>query len=171
MGPGMIAARGVHARHQAGTGSTPLAANLQRNGRFVLGIVQHKRCFDIADMRPGCEPRYKFLKGRHVGRDAFEDEVNVAGQHPAFAHHRLGAHIGLKGAQIGLRLTGEMDQREHRDLETQLAAVEQAAIAGNIARFLQRPDPAQAGRRRNSSAGGEIDIGNPAIGLNFLQNF
>src|SRR3981189_2993176 len=46
-----------------------------------------------------------------------------------------------------------------------------AAVAQNVALFLQRPHPAQAGRRRNADAFGQFDIGDSAIGLDFGEDF
>ena len=43
-------------------------------------------------------------------------------------------------------------------------------IAADIAGLFQRPDPAQAGRRRNADALGQLDIGHAPIGLEIGQN-
>ncbi len=39
------------------------------------------------------------LESLQVGRDAFEDEIDLARQHPAFAHQRLPAHEGLESGE------------------------------------------------------------------------
>ncbi|MEY9222041.1 hypothetical protein ABH974_002464 [Bradyrhizobium ottawaense] len=42
--------------------------------------------------------RDEILEGRHVGGDAFEDEIDLARQHPALPHQGLGADELLEGA-------------------------------------------------------------------------
>ena len=75
-----------------------------------------------------------------------------------------------KRAQIGVGLAGQVHRREHRDVEAEPARIQQAAIALDVALFLQRADPAQAGRRRNPDALGQFDIGDSAVGLDFGEN-
>src|ERR1700722_1217296 len=60
---------------------------------------------------------------------------------------------------------------EHRDVETEPARIQQSAIALDVAGFLQRSHPAQAGRRRNADAPGQFDVGDSAVGLNFAEDF
>ena len=65
------------------------------------------------------------LKRRQRRRDAFQDEVDLARQHPAFAHDRLRAHEFLERREIGLRLARQVHHREDRDLEAEQLLVEQ----------------------------------------------
>ena len=66
----------------------------------------------------------EILKRRHVGRHAFQDEIHLARQHPAFPHQRLGAHEILERAQIGVGLAGQMHRSEHRDVKTEPARIQ-----------------------------------------------
>ena len=113
----------------------------------------------------------EILKRRHVGRDAFQDEIHLARQHPAFPHQRLGADEFLERAQIGVGLAGQMHGRKHRDVEAEPARIQQAAVALDVALLLQRPDPAQAGRRRNADPFGQFHVGDSAVGLDFGEDF
>jgi len=122
-------------------------------------------------MRRRCQIGDEILERRHVGRHAFQDEVDFARQHPAFAHQRLGAHEILERAQIGVGLAGQMHRCEHRDIETEPARIQQSAIPLDIAGFLQRSHPAQAGWRRNADASGQLNVGDAAIGLDFAEDF
>ena len=71
----------------------------------------------------------EILEGGHVGRYAFQDEIDFARQHPALAHQRLGADELLEGAQIGLRLAGEVHCGEHRDVEAELSRERYAELS------------------------------------------
>ena len=66
----------------------------------------------------------KILERRHVRRDAFQDEIDLARQHPAFPHQRFRAHELLEGPQIGVGLAGQMYRGEHRDVESKPVRVE-----------------------------------------------
>src|SRR6202035_3112589 len=65
----------------------------------------------------------------------------------------------------------QMDGGEHGDVEAEPARVEQSAVALDVALFLQRAHPAQAGRRRDADALGQLDIGDSAVGLDLAQDF
>src|SRR5258706_591585 len=52
------------------------------------------------------------------------NEVDLARQHPAFPHQRLGAHELLECPQVGIGLAGQMHGSEHRDVETEPARVQ-----------------------------------------------
>ena len=64
-----------------------------------------------------------------------------------------------------------MHRRKHRDVEAEPARIQQAAIALDVTFFLQRPDPAQARRRRNADALGQFHICDSAVGLDFGEDF
>src|SRR3984957_8908982 len=113
----------------------------------------------------------EFLEFLHVRRDAFQDEIHLARQHPAFPHQGLGAHEILERPQISLRLARQMDGGEHGDVEAEPARVEQSAVALDVALLLQRAHPAQAGRWRDADALGQLDIGDSAVGLDLAQDF
>ena len=102
---------------------------------------------------------------------AFQDEIDLARQHPAFPHQGLGAHERLERAQVGIGLARQVHRSEHRDVEAEPARIQQTAITLDIASLLERPDPAQAGRRRNTDAFGQLHIGNSAVGLDFGEDF
>ena len=111
------------------------------------------------------------LKRLEIGRDAFEDEIDLARQHPAFAHQRLLAHIGLEGIEVGFRLARQMHHGEGDELVAEPLLVEQAAIALDEARLLQRPHPPQTGRRRNADPARQFHIGDAAVVLQFGEDF
>ena len=71
----------------------------------------------------------------------------------------------------GIRLAGQMDRGEHRDVEAEPARIQQAPVALDVAVFLQRADTAQAGGRRNADAFGQFDIGDSAVGLDLGEDF
>jgi hypothetical protein len=60
--------------------------------------------------------------------------------------------------------------RKHSHLVTERLLVEQSAIALDEARFLQRPHPAKARRRRNADPARQFDIGHAAVTLQLLQD-
>ena len=99
---------------------------IHRHHRRVLGVTQRQRGLDVAHVRLGGEPRDEVLERRHVGRDAFEDEVDLAGEHPAFAHQRLLAHEVLERLEVRLGLAREMHHGEHGDLVAEPLLVEHA---------------------------------------------
>ena len=67
----------------------------------------------------------KAWKVLQVRRHAFEDEIDLARQHPAFAHQRLRAHELLEGREVGLGLARQVHHGEDRDLVAELLLVEQ----------------------------------------------
>ena len=60
-----------------------------------------------------------------VRRDAFQDEVDLARQHPALAHQRLRAHESLERREVGLGLARQVHHGEDRDLVAEQLLVEQ----------------------------------------------
>jgi tripartite-type tricarboxylate transporter receptor subunit TctC len=68
-----------------------------RHHRGVLGVAQRQRRLDVAHMRRAGQLANEILKGLQIRRHAFEHEVDLAGQHPAFAHQRLTADEILEG--------------------------------------------------------------------------
>jgi hypothetical protein len=121
-------------------------------------------------MRRRGQVRDEILKRRHVGRHALQDKIDFARQHPALPHQGLGAHELLERAQIGIGLARQMHRSEHRDVESQPARIQQAAVAQDVAFFLQRPHPAQAGWRRNTDPFGQFHVGDSAVGLDFAED-
>ena len=95
-----------------------------------------------------------------VGRDAFEDEVDLAQQHPAFPNQRLAAHESLEGLKVGLGLARQMYHSERDHLAAQLLLVEKRAIAA-----IWPPPRGRAygaGRRREMPTAAPFDIGSAA---------
>ena len=77
----------------------------------------------------------------------------------------------LERREVGLGLAGEMHHGEHGDLVAEQLLVEQRPVALDEAGLLQRPHPAQAGRRRNADPARQLHIGDAAVLLQFLQDF
>ncbi len=144
---------------------------LQRHHGGILGIAQRERGLDVAHMRGGGQFRHEGLKGLEIGGDAFEDEVDLPGQHPAFAHQRLVAHEILERLQVGLGLAGEVHHGEDRHLVAEQLFIEQGAVALDVAGLLEGAHPAQAGRRRDADPAGQLHIGDAAVLLQFLEDF
>ncbi len=89
----------------------------------------------------------------------------------ALAHLGPGAHEVLESGEDRIRLTVEPDECEERDLKSELLGRDFGMIALDEPCLFQRPDPAQAGRRRNPGALGKLDVGHAAVGLQVLQDF
>ena len=141
----------------------------RHHGR-VLGIAQRQRGLHVAHVRRRGELLDEGLEGLEVGRHAFEHEVDLAREHPAFAHQRLRAHEFFERHQIGFRLARKMHHGEHGHLVAELLLVEQRAVALDVARLLQRAHAAQAGRRRNADPARQLHIGHAAVVLQFFQD-
>ena len=62
------------------------------------------------------------------------------------------------------------DHRKHRDLEAERPAVEIGVITLNEPRLFERPDAAQAGRRRDADTGRQFDIGDAPVGLKLAED-
>ena len=72
--------------------------------------------------------------------------------------------------ELGFRLALEPDMGKELDIKAKLARFEQCPVTGNVSILLESPDPPQAGRRRKSDAGRQLDIGYASIYLKFLEN-
>ena len=141
-----------------------------RHHRRVFRIAQRERGLHVTHVGRGGEFLDKGLEGFQVGRHAFEHEVDLAREHPALAHQRLGAHEILEGNEIRLGLARQMHHREDGHLIAELLFVEQSAVALDIARLLQRADAAQARRRRDSDATRQLHVGDAAVLLQLLED-
>ena len=110
-------------------------------------------------------------KARRSARDAFQHEVDVAGERPALAHGRPvpDPRPGTRARSASAWLE-RCDEGEEHDLEAERLLVHQRAIALDDARLLQRPHAPQAGRRRHADPPGELDIGHAAIGLELPED-
>jgi C4-dicarboxylate transporter, DctM subunit len=115
-----------------------IGLRLHRHHGGVLGVAKRQRGLDVAHMRRRGQFGDEGLEGLQVGRHALEHEVDLAGQHPAFAHQRLLAHELLERPEIGFGLARQVDHGEHRDLVAEQLLVEQRAVAADEARLLQR---------------------------------
>ena len=121
-------------------------------------------------MRDRREVGHEGLKLGQVGRHAFEDEIDLARQHPAFPNQRLAAHESLERLQVGLGLARQMHHGERDHLAAQLLLVEKRAIAANVAGLLEGAHTAQAGRRRDADPPRQFDIGHAAVLLKLAQD-
>ena len=158
-------------RRSDGRRSDPRRAQqLHRHDRSILGIAQCQRGLDVEHMGNRGQVGHEGLKLGQIGRHAFEDEVDLARQHPAFADQRLAAYVGLERLEIGLGLAREMHHGERDHLAAQLLLVEERAIAANVAGLLEGAHPAQAGRRRDADPPCQFDIGHAAILLKLAQD-
>ena len=98
-----------------------------------------------------------------VAADAFENEVRTSRNRIAFPDQWPIPHACGECIEFGLCLALEPDMGEELDIEAELGSIEQRPVAGNISRLLKRPDPPQAGRRRETNPGRKRDVGYPAI--------
>src|SRR6185503_20779619 len=133
---------------------------IERDAGLVLGGADGQRGLDAGDVGRGRKlAGEEFLEALQVLADDLEDEVDLAVEHVALAHLGQALDVILERLEVFLRLALEADHREHGDGEAQARGVEIGMIAANHARFLERADAAQAGRRGQSHAAGEIDVG------------
>lgn len=110
------------------------------------------------------------LEAGEVFGDAVEQEVAVAGDHPGLADHRPFAGRGGEGLEVGFRLVLEADHAEGDEVVAERGSVQHRRVALDDARLLQLAHAAKAGRGGNAGPGGQLHIGHPAIGLQFLQD-
>jgi len=112
----------------------------------------------------------KILKSCQVRSDALQDEIHFAREHVAFTYRRPSQNAVLEGAQIGLRLAVESDTGKGYDLEIQGFFVQKRKVAGYHAGFFERAHAAQAWGWGNTDLARELDVGDAAVGLEFLQD-
>jgi len=97
-------------------------------------------------MRRGGELGDEGLEGFQIRRHAFENEVDLPRQHPAFAHQRLCAHEILEGFEVGIGLAGEVDHGEDGHFVAETLLVEQRdTVSGPPS--LSRENPMTTPRR------------------------
>ena len=112
----------------------------------------------------------KVWKDDSVGGHAFQDEVDLAVQHVALAHERPGAAARLEGGEVRFGLADEAHHREDLHLEAQRAGIDLGVIAPDVAGFLERADPPQAGRCRDADPSRKLDVRHAAVGLKLGEN-
>ena len=78
---------------------------------------------------------------------------------------RRSRDVLLERAQLLLRLALEADQDPHDDAVAERGGIEVGMVAADHPRLLQRLDPPEAGRRGETDALGQFDVGHPAIVL------
>ena len=103
-------------------------------------------------------------------RDA--DEVVGTAEHPAQFDDLVVA--GQGGFQLLDRLqVGAVDLQGDEDLQATPdgCRVDDGAVAGDDAGFLQPLDPAQARRGRQADPLGQLDVGQPSVPPELKQNF
>ena len=79
---------------------TALALQLHRHHGGVFGVAQRQRGLDVAHMRRAGQLGDEGLEGLEVRRHAFQNEVDLARQHPAFAHQRPFAECWMLSGEI-----------------------------------------------------------------------
>ena len=121
-------------------------------------------------MRRCGQLRDEGLECLEIGRHAFEDEVDLAGQHPAFAHQRLGAHEILERLEVGIGLARQVHHGEDGHLVAEELLVEQRTIAFDVASLLECAHPAQTGRSRDADPARKLDVGDAPIFLQLFEN-
>src|SRR5580704_2456799 len=144
--------------------------HLQRHHRGILRASQRQRGLHVAHVRLGGEPRDEILKRGEIGRDTFQEEIDLARKHPAFPHERFAAHEILERLEIGFGLARQMHHGKNGDLVAELLFVEQRPVALDVARLLKRTDTAKAGRRGNADPARELDIGDSTVLLQLFQD-
>ncbi|PAV74996.1 hypothetical protein WR25_10395 [Diploscapter pachys] len=88
----------------------------------------------------------------------------------AFAHFGNVGDMGFEGREIVLRLAAQRDHREDGNREAEAGGIEIGVIAADHTRFLQRTHAAQAGRRCEADAFGELDVGHAPILLQMSED-
>src|SRR5215211_3155840 len=151
-------------------GATHYSPRVQRHHGGILGVAQRERGLHVAHMRLGRQPHHEILKGAQVWSDAFEHEIDLAGQHPAFAHQRLRADEIFERLEVGVGLARQVHHGEHGHLIAKALFVEQRTVSLDESRFLEGTDPAQAWRGRDTDAARQLDIGHAAFVLKLLED-
>lgn len=157
------------ARHR--TDSCQLAtSDLHEPKLFHLTDRQHGA--HRIDMLVGREDLYdEILKLRQVFSHAMQQEIAVSGDHPGLAHQRPRTRRDSKGLQIGFRLMLQADHGEGDEIEAEHGSIEKRAVTFDDPALFQPPDPSETGRRRNTDACGQFDIGHATVVLQFSKNF
>ena len=88
----------------------------------------------------------------------------------AFADLRQRRDMLLERAQVVLGLAAQADHREDGDGIAERLGFEIGVVAADHAGLLERADPAQARRGGQPGALGEIDVGDPPLGLEMCQD-
>ena len=110
----------------------------------------------------------QILIGIHVADDDLQLVIGLlTGDQQAFEHFRDAGDAGFQIGETFRRVDIHRDANQRHQRETELAGVEKCAVADDQAGFFQRPYPAQAGRRRQADAVGQILVADPAV---LLQN-
>jgi len=145
--------------------------SLQGQSRLRFGRPDRKRGAHLIDIRRRRQVADdEILERRQIRRDAAQQEIDLPRQHGAFAHEGPGVHELFKGGEIRLGLARQTDHRIGFDLEAEQLWIEPRVIAENEAGLLQSPHAPQAGRRRDADPVRQLDVGDPPVGLHFLEN-
>ena len=111
-----------------------------------------------------------FLEALEIAGNDFQDEVDFAVEHMAFAHFGNVGDMRFEGGEVVLRLAAQRHHREDGNREAEAGGIEIGVIAADHTRFLQRADAAQAGRRGEADAFGELDVGHAPILLQMSED-
>jgi hypothetical protein len=155
----------------SGVAAQPFFQNVKRNTRLVFRSADDETGFHAGHVGGSGELLgEEGLERPQIGRDALEDEIHFAVEHVALAHQRPALALGLESREIDLGLTHQTDHGKDLNLETQFARIDLGVIAADIALLLERADPPQTGRRRNTDPLGEFDVGHAPIGLKLRKD-
>ncbi len=146
-------------RAQIGTARHQVAAGADRLQRLQPADVRHLG-----------QAAGELVLLRGVARHQAQQEVAAAADHVALAHLRPVRHLRLEASQHRLLLAVEPDQGEERDRPAQRLRIGVAMVAADDAELLEPAHAAQAGRRRDAGAAGQLDIGHAAVLLELADD-
>lgn len=113
----------------------------------------------------------EFLKALQVAADDFQDKIDLAVEHVAFAHFGQLRHVVFKFAERAFGLALQTDHGEHRDRKAELRCVEIGVISFDNAFFLQRANAAQTRWRSQADAVRQFNIRDAPFVLQFSKQF
>ena len=102
--------------------------------------------------------------------DDLEQVVVLARDAVALEDLREGADLGLDLAHAAEVVAADADADVRGHGEADRLGRDVGAVAADDAALLERADAAKALRRREMDARGEVDVGDPAFGLDDFEN-
>ena len=126
----------------------------------------------MTDMRRGGQfVRQELLEDFKIRRDDFQDEIDLAVQHVAFAHQRPASATILEGLEIVVVLAVQGHEREDGDRQAERLGVEARVVALDEARLLESTHAPEARGGRDPHPARQLDIGDAALGLELGKDF